>query len=125
MIEIVPWDKEVHEQATRFCRGVLVAEFNRTLLHQAWVAREGERILGVTGIQSRWDIQVFRSIHPKATFKIAERMNSYFADYGFRGQDVFLFLSQSESPEQQCPAREQILEKMGARPALRYVMTIQ
>ncbi len=125
MIEIIPWDNETHEPAARFCRDILGAEFDRSLLQQAWLAREGERVLGVAAIQARWDIPVFRSIDPKATFKMAERMNSYFADRGVRGQDVFLFLSQSESPEQQCPARDRILEKMAARPAGRYVMTVR
>ncbi len=120
MIEIVPWGPAEHEHATQFAPLV-----NRNLLAQAWVAREGDRILGVTGIRQRWDIPVFRSIDPKATFGMAARMNWYFADQGFRGQDVFLFLSEGESPEQQCPARENILARVGARPADRYVMTIR
>jgi hypothetical protein len=94
-------------------------------LTQAWTARDSDRILAVAGIQRRWDIPVFRSIDPKATFRMAARINDYLADRGCRGHDVMLFLSQSESPEQQCPARDRILEVMGARPAERYAFTVR
>jgi hypothetical protein len=125
MIEVVPWDNDVHERATIFCRDFLGEALDRSLLRQGWVASDGKRIVGVTGIQSRYDIPIFRSIDPRATFKMADRMNSYFADAGFRGQNVLLFLSQSERPEQQCPARERILEAIGAKPAERYVFTVR
>ena len=119
MIELFPWDAAEHEHAAQFAPDV-----DRNLLTAAWVARSEGKVLGVTGIQQRWDIPMFRSIDPRATFKMADRLNTYLADRGFRGHDVFLFLSQSESPEQQCPARDRILAVMGARPAHRFVMTI-
>jgi hypothetical protein len=136
-MEITPWDLqwqgktlfpvdgELHAAAIEFCRANLAAPFDPRGHTKLWVAREGERILGVTGIKSGWDIPVFRSIDPRATFRLADRMNSYFADQGFRGQGVFLFLSEGESPEQQCPARERILDTVGARSTERYLMTIR
>lgn len=62
MIEVVPWRSDVHQRAMIFCRHFLVGELDRKLLTQAWVAIEGPRTLGVTGIQTRIDVPVFCAI---------------------------------------------------------------
>jgi hypothetical protein len=134
-MDIIPWDlqwrgnilfpvdEKVHAAATEFCRDHLAASFDPRGHAKIWVARENDSVVGVAGIKSCWDIPVFRSISEKASFRLADRVNSYFADQGFRGQGVFLYLSQSESPEQMCPHREAILSKVDAKPAERYVVT--
>lgn len=115
-------DDELHAAAVEFCKNNLAEKFDPRGYTKLWVARSEGRVLGVTGIKSCWDIPVFRSIDQKASFKMADRLNSYFADQGFRGQDVFLFLSQSEKPEQQCPDRARILATVGARSAERFLV---
>jgi hypothetical protein len=134
VIEIIPWDlqwhanilfpadQELHHQAIEFCQKNLAEPLYPKQLAKIWLARREGKILGVTGIMSRWDIPLFRSINEEASFRMADRLNSYFADQGLRGKEVLLYLSDSERPEQRCPHREEILAKVGARPAERYVV---
>ena len=136
-MEITPWDMQwqgstlfpvdeaLHAEAIEFCKNNLAEGFDPRGHSKLWVAREGERILCVTGIKSCWDVPVFRSLDEEASFRMADRVNAYFADQGFRGQGVFLYLSESESPEQQCPNRDRVLAKVGAVPAERYVVFVK
>jgi hypothetical protein len=127
-MEIVAWDgtdNELHQAALAFCRDNLAGSFDPRLLQKLWVAHRDGKILGVTGIQSRWDIPVFRAIDKRAGFEMANRLNGFFADSGLRGHDVFLFLSGSEKPEQRCPNRQEILDRWGARPAERNLISVR
>jgi hypothetical protein len=98
-MQVTVWDgsdQELHEAAVKFCSEHLAGALDPRLLQKFWVAREAGKILGVTGIQSRWDIPVFRAIDKRAGFQMATRLNAFFADNGLRTQEVFLFLSDSE-----------------------------
>ncbi len=125
---VVPWDgsdQELHRAAVKFCSEQLAGPFDPRLLQKLWVAREAGKILGVTGVQSRWDIPVFRAIDKRAGFQMATRLNAFFADNGLRGHDVFLFLSGSECPEQRCPNRDEVLDRWKAQPAERYLISVR
>lgn len=118
-------DEELRESVPKFYKHFLRGPFDPRKLMKVWVAREGKHILAISGYTSVADIPVFRSIDEGATKLIADRMNSFFADNGMRGRDVFLFLSDREAEEQRCPNRDKYVELFGAVPSERYIVPVR
>ena len=122
---LTPVDEELYAEGVQFCKNHLAAPLDPRQLAKAWVVRSEDKVLAIAGIISRWEVAVFRSVAQRATIKLANRLNSYFADAGFRGQEMLLFMSDHEKPEQRCPNRERVLGAWNARPAERYVVSVR
>lgn len=127
---VLPNEPKIFEAAQNFCSAELVERPNLGTYNKSWLVVEvsdaGDivRPLAIGGYQVVYDTPLFRSIDPRATVVLAKRMNDFFADQGFRGRDVFLHVSEAESPEQKCPQYEDTLKAFGARPAERYIVRI-
>jgi hypothetical protein len=112
VITVIPWDASSHKRATIFCRHFLVGHLDPSLLAKAWVAIDGSRTLGIVGIQSLPEVSVFYATDEQAARAMADRINSYLADRGCRGNYFFLncgteFLSAWGRPE---PAERNVIE---------------
>jgi hypothetical protein len=131
---IVPVDEHLYTLVTEYCKTALAEQPKLEELRKTWavVEYEGETIVGVTGLAA-WggdipDHPLFRVTGPnakRATKMLQERINGFHADRGARGRHVFLYISDSETPEQRCEAYEQSLKDAGAVPAQRYAVTIR
>jgi hypothetical protein len=85
-------------------------------------------VIGATAICMRPDIFMFRTAGTdaaKSTRLLIERLQWYFADQGFRGQDVTLHISGKDSPEQRCPKWAESLASVDARPADRFLVLVR
>jgi hypothetical protein len=74
------------------------------------------------------DIAGFRSTGPRAkqATKLAyERWQSYFADNGWAGQDVMIWIDGDENLEQQCANREGSIREFDLRPAKRMLVKVR
>jgi hypothetical protein len=117
-----------------YCKTALAEQPKIDELAKTWavVEYEGEKIVSVTGLAA-WggdvpDLPIFRVTGEnakRATKMLYDRINSFFADRGARGRQVFLYISNSETPEQRCEAWEASLEDVGAVPAQRFAVTIR
>jgi hypothetical protein len=131
---IVPVDGHLYTLVVEYCKTALAEQPKIDELAKTWavVEYEGEKIVSVTGLAA-WggdvpDLPIFRVTGEnakRATKMLYDRINSFFADRGARGRQVFLYISNSETPEQRCEAWEASLEDVGAVPAQRFAVTIR
>lgn len=124
-----PTDQWLFDMAMEYCRRELVEPPDFRKLSKVWVALdENNEVVGITGYVVKADIPVFRVTGEqakRATKALYERMNSYFADQGMTGQEVFLHISSKETPEQRCPAWEESLQAVNAKPADRFSLIVR
>lgn len=104
-----PVDKKLHDKAVDFCQREIVGDINFAKLAKVWVALDGEKVVGVMGYVLRPDIPVIRAVDENALSMMAERLQHYFADQGWRGGEVFVHISKSERPEQRCAGWKNVL----------------
>lgn len=74
------------------------------------------------------DISGFRSVGPfakQATVLAHDRWQTYFADNGWAGQDVMIWIDEQEQPEQQCPNRDGSVKEFQLRPAKRMLVKVR
>ena len=131
---LVPVDAELFTLVTEYCKASLSQQPNLLELTKTWavVEYEGEKISAVTGLAA-WggdvpDLPVWRVTGPnaqRATKMLYDRINGFFADRGARGRQVFVFVSDKETPEQRCEDWEESLNSVGAVPAERFSVTIK
>jgi hypothetical protein len=131
---IVPVDGHLYTLVVEYCKTALAEQPKIDELNKTWavVEYEGEKIVSVTGLAA-WggdvpDLPIFRVTGEnakRATKMLYDRINSFFADRGARGRQVFLYISDKEMPEQRCEAWESSLEDVGAVPAQRFAVTIR
>lgn len=130
---LVPVDGHLYTLVVEYCKKALAEQPKIDELNKTWavVEYEGEKIASVTGLAA-WggdvpDLPIFRVTGEnakRATKMLYDRINSFFADRGGRGKQVFLYISDKETPEQRCEAWDSSLEDVGAVPAQRYAVTI-
>jgi hypothetical protein len=129
-----PRDPALYSQVIEYCHDELavVPELRNFLKSYAVVEfGEQEEILAIHGVACygmRPDIGVFRvtgKFARRATKQLFDRLNAHFADNGWRGNEVFLFISDKETPEQRCPAWQESLKAVGAKPAQRFAVTVR
>jgi hypothetical protein len=127
-----PKDPFLYELTEQFCERYLIAPRpDLTDLNRVWVCAEVDEegtpteVIGICGIQPRWDIPVFRVLKSRATKMLRDRMNGWFADNGIRGHEIFIFVSDNPDPTTKCPYADQALQAFKARPAERYAITIR
>lgn len=131
---IVPVDVHLYTLVVEYCTTALAEQPKIEELAKTWavVEYEGEQVASVTGLAA-WggdvpDIPIFRVTGEnavRATKMLYDRLNAFFADRGARGRQVFLYISEKETPEQRCESWESSLEDVGAVPAQRMAVTIR
>jgi hypothetical protein len=130
----VPVDGHLYTLVMDYCKTALAEQPRIEELAKTWavVEYEEENIVSVTGLAA-WggdvlDIPIFRVTGEnaqRATKMLYDRLNSFFADRGARGRQVFLFISEKEKPDQRCPDWDESLKDVGAAPAQRMAVTIR
>lgn len=129
-----PVDAHLYALTVKYCKTALAEQPTLEQLRKTWVIVEYQDgvISGVTGIFAYGgnvpDIPIFRVTGPnakRATKMAQERLNAFFADQGMRGRSVFLYISESEAPEQRCEAWDQSLKDVGAVSAQRFAITVR
>ena len=131
-IHIIPFDQarqELRDAAHEFCQRELTlpegeTEWNLGVFAKAWIALEGEEVVGVSAFLFRADIAVFRSVSDKATTRMNQRLHSYFADQGLLDQDIFIQFSDKER-EKLCAGWQQEFERAKLRPAERFLVKVK
>ena len=104
-----PKDHELHDLAVDFCKREIVTEVDFLKMAKTWVAIEDGKVLGVMGYVLRPDIPVIRSTDERALSLMAERLQAFFADQGWRGGEVFVHIAKAERPEQRCAGWKNVL----------------
>jgi hypothetical protein len=131
---IVPVDGHLYTLVMEYCKTALAEQPKIDELNKTWAVVEykGENIVSVNGLAA-WggdvpDIPIFRVTGDnakRATKMLYDRINSFFADRGARGRQVFIWISEKETPEQRCEAWESSLKDVGAVPAQRFAVTVK
>jgi len=127
---ITPKFPELHDLAVDFCQRELTEDVNLSQYSKVFIAAETENdrpvsVEGVTGYVMRPDISLFRAISARATAKLHHRWHTFFADSGILGQEVLLYLSSKETPEQRCASWEEQLKAAQAIPADRFLIKVR
>lgn len=124
-----PRDGWLFDRAQDYCEKYLNAPVDFRKLAKVWVVLdEADEVIGISGYVVKADIPVFRVTGEnavRATKALYDRINSFFADQGMTGQEVFLHISSKETPEQRCPAWEDSLQSVNAVPAERFSLTVR
>jgi hypothetical protein len=131
LIEPLEHCKDEFDLAVKFLKDNMTHEYFLNHYSRAWVVCEYEnekpvKVFAVAGIVSRPDIPLFRFAGergPEAADLLYRRINSYLADQGYRGQQAFVFVSESCPEEKMCPDYKSILKLIGAEPSERWVVT--
>jgi hypothetical protein len=111
-----PVDRKLHDLAVDYCSRELVGgkDLNLTKLAKVWIGMKDDEVSGISGYVNRLDVPIFRATDALVLHALAQRMNSFFADNGCRGQEVFIHVSKAERPEQRCPAWLEVLKEWNA-----------
>lgn len=123
-----PVDRKLHDKAIEFARKELQGgdQLNLTRFAKSWVAVKDGEVAGLMCYVLRPDIPVIRAIDESALSLMAERLQSFFADQGWRGGEVFVHLSRAERPEQRCAGWKQVLiTEQKAEAADRFVIKVR
>ncbi len=106
-----PADPKLHDLAVNYCRRELQNghEINLAKFSKCWVALKDGIAVGVMGYVLRPDIPVIRATDEQALSMMAERLQHFFADQGYRGGEVFVHISKAERPEQKCAGWRKVL----------------
>jgi hypothetical protein len=125
-----PKDGRLHDLAIDFCAKQLTEEVNLSQFGKVFIAAETDNgtpvaVEGITGYAMRPDISLFRAISARATAKLHHRWHTFFADNGILGSDVFIHLSNKETPEQRCANWNNELMAALAIPADRFLVKVR
>jgi hypothetical protein len=126
---LIPRDPNLHDLTVDYCLRELKngQDVNLALLNKVYVAVEldGEKttkVHGVTGVNVRVDIPLFRATCAPATAKLHQRLHAYLADQGYLGQEVFIYLGASDG---RCDGYDQEVAAAELTPADRYLVTVK
>jgi hypothetical protein len=130
-----PKDKKLHDLCVAWCETALAKPVNLADFadpyRKLWAACEVDendepvRVEGMLGTLPRMDFPLVRFTSQRAAKALIDRANDHLHDQGFRGAEVFVFISSSETEEQRCPQWQDWLKAVGAYPAERYALTIK
>lgn len=106
-----PADSKLHDLAVDYCHREIQDgdKINLAKFAKCWVALKDGIPVGVMGYVLRPDIPVIRATDETALSMMAERLQYFFADQGYRGGEVFVHLAKAERPEQRCAGWKQVL----------------
>ena len=125
---IRPADPMLWNAAEAYMQRELEKPFPIDRMAKTWVAHSGGEICGITAFLMVPDITHFRVSGPnaaRATKMLTDRLQSYFADQGLRGQYVLLHISSKETPEQRCHRWDESLTAAEAEPADRMIVRVR
>lgn len=121
-----PVDRNLHDLAVDYCQREILTPVDFAKLAKTWVAVDDGKVHGVMGYVLRPDIPVIRATDERALSMMAERLQSFFADQGWRGGDVFVHISKAEKPEQRCAGWKSVLiSEQKAEPADRFRIKVR
>lgn len=123
-----PRDREIHDKAVEFCMRELEngKDIDLSKFSKAWVVVDDSgTTVGVFAWVNRIDVPLFRGTTEEATKVMAERINSFFADNGCRGQELFVHISKREKDHQKCPAWKEVMIAWGAESADRFSFKVR
>jgi hypothetical protein len=126
-----PKDSWLHDLAVDFCAREVATEVDLSKFAKVFIAAEIDasekpmNIEGVTGYVVRPDIALYRAVTDRATAKLHHRWHTFFADNGILGQEVFIHLSNKDTPEQRCASWDEQLKAAQATPADRYLVKVR
>ena len=127
----VPEDAHLNRLAEQWAEKNLASPVNFLDYRQVWVCATGDKdgvpdkVEGVIGIQFAVDASMFRFTSAASAKMLIDRANDYLHDQGWRGSKAFVYISDTEAPEQRCPDYKGWLEALECRPAERYLYTIR
>lgn len=131
----VPRDLPLFQLAAAFVREHLASPLDMAKANDIWLdcRFDGEgipvEVLGITGWQMVPDVFLFRvkpsPMAARTTKALWDRLNAFFQDRLSRGNDVLLYISETETDEQRCPQWLAWLKKANARPAERMKVTVR
>ena len=122
-----PVNRSLHDKVVEWCAKELVGgrELDLSKFNKVWVVLDGDEVCGMLGWVWRIDIPVVRATDEESLALLAHRANSFFADQGSTGYEVFLHVSKREKPEQKCPGWAQTLKDWNAVPADRLLVKVR
>ena len=138
MIEVVPLDflgqgalleptqPRLHDAAIHYAMRELTRgdELNLSKFAKVWVGLKDGQAFGLAGYVLRPDVTLLRATDGEVLRALGHRLNSYFADNGARGQEVFVYIG-DEKPEQRCPEWRKVLREFGARSGRRVIIEVR
>lgn len=121
-----PRDPKLHDAAVDFCNRELAKgkDLNLANFAKVWVGLEGDEVKGIAGYVLRPDIPLLRSVSPDVLRALGHRFNSFFADQGARGQQVFLYIG-NEAPEQRCQDWRTVLKEFHPESGRRVLIEVR
>lgn len=129
-VEGRPRDEKLYAAACRYYEDQFGRKNDFRGYAKAWVALDGETVVGLAGIQVAMDCSLFhcppRNMTKEAIREAEQvrdmmiwRLHANLEDGGFRGMEVLIYVA-----EQAERFWRRFLKKIGARPANRYTLTI-
>lgn len=128
---LVPVDAKLYTLAMEFCKRELAEVPKLTDYRKVWVAAQlgaDGKLMKVTGIQALQmcvDLPISRYTDSKSALLLSSRVDSWCADQGLRGANVFVYLSSTEKPEQKCKGWDSWLKFWKAIPADRFLVKVR
>ncbi len=128
---VVPEDSKLHQLAVQWTEKNLAAPVTFTDYKMVWVcalhddAGNLTGVEGVIGVQFAIDCPVFRFTNAGSAKLLIDRANDYLHDQGWRGSKAFVYISDTETPEQRCPDYKNWLKALDCTVAERYLYTIK
>lgn len=126
-----PKDPWLHDLAVDYCARELASDVNLATFAKVFIAAEIDdsgkpmKVEGITGYGLRPDISLFRTTSDAATVKLHHRWHTFFADNGAIGEEVFIHISEKDTPEQRCANWDKELKAANAVPADRYLVRVE
>ena len=121
-----PADRKLHDMAVDFALRELAKgrELNFSKFSKVWVGLKDGEVFGLSGYVLKPDVPLLRATDAEVLRALAYRMNSFFADNGARGQEVFLYIG-DEKPEARCPQWRAVLHEFQGKRAQRFAFEVK
>jgi hypothetical protein len=131
----VPRDEKLRDLAADYCARELKERPILQNYRKVWLVCEVDaelkpvKAVGIVGYALKVDISLIRvseaKVAKKAYMKIRQRLNSYFADNGARGQEVLVYVDGDAPEHELCPLWKETLEAYGSKPAHRHIFEVK
>jgi hypothetical protein len=121
-----PKDTKLHDAVLAYAWKELAdgKKLDLTRFAKSWAGLKGGEVFGICGYVLRPDIPLIRATDAEVLRAMANRMNSYFADNGARGNEAFLYIGDDKT-EQRCPEWRKVLSEFGAKNAQRFSIEVK
>ena len=121
-----PADRKLHDAAMEFAWRELAdgETLNFTKFAKVWVGLKDKQVFGLAGYVLRPDVPLLRATDVDVLRALCQRMNSFFADNGARGQQALIYIG-NEKEEQRCPQWREMLREFKAEKARRFMIEVK